>query len=311
MKQRIHLNLLLILIAVNSLLINAFGQDYPGFVFIPQGAYHMAGEVEPHEFGNTKIVSVDAFWLMEYEVSNLEYAEFLYNPRINGQDSLHAIAYPDTSRWIMPYAFYEPYAEYYHTNPAFHHYPVVNISHQAAQLFCDWRNSLIDDEEGKYRLPTEAEWEMAARGGLDMSRYPWGGLYLRNNKGEAQCNFRRVGDENIFRGESGEFIVDAWALPEGNVAPVPVHSFEPNEYGLYNMSGNVAEMVAEKEVTRGGGFMSPGGEVTVSFRKPHDGEAAPWVGFRLLKETSPADFQKKKRKRSRSKRGEGTLMGVQ
>jgi len=255
-----------------------------------------------------RVLSIDAFWMMDHEVTNLEYREFLGHLKQQGKDSIYQAALLDTAAWRDPLAFNEPYVEYYHKHPAYNEYPVVNVSHEAAQLYCDWRNSFLEEGEGIYRLPTEAEWEMAARGGLDHSNYPWGGIYLRNSKGEVMCNYLRIGDENIYSGEEGRFIVSNSGLHSEGTITAPVHSYEANEYGLYNMSGNVEELVSEKGITRGGGFRSPGGEVTVHFRKHYDGKPAATVGFRIVKEYSDSDLGKQKKRRSR--RGEGDLVGI-
>jgi len=77
-----------------------------------------------------------------------------------------------------------------------------------------------------YRLPLETEWEYAARGGLDLSKYPWGGPYTRNYEGCFLANFKPL---------RGNYIDDGAAYTSA------VASFEPNEFGLYDMSGNVAE----------------------------------------------------------------------
>ena len=77
-----------------------------------------------------------------------------------------------------------------------------------------------------YRLPLETEWEYAARGGLDLSMYPWGGPYTRNYQGCFLANFKPL---------RGNYIDD------GSVYTAKAGSYEPNEYGLFDMSGNVAE----------------------------------------------------------------------
>ena len=78
----------------------------------------------------------------------------------------------------------------------------------------------------KFRLPSEAEWEYAARGGRDLAPYPWGGPYIRNDQGCVLANFKPM---------RGDYVEDA------TVYTAPVESYSPNDYGLYNMSGNVAE----------------------------------------------------------------------
>ena len=78
----------------------------------------------------------------------------------------------------------------------------------------------------KFRLPSEAEWEYAARGGRDLAPYPWGGPYIRNDQGCVLANFKPM---------RGDYVED------GTVYTAPVESYSPNDYGLYNMSGNVAE----------------------------------------------------------------------
>jgi sulfatase modifying factor 1 len=144
--------------------------------------------------------------------------------------------YPDTLCWIrdFTYSFNDPMADLYFWHPSFDDYPVVGISWPVANAFSRWRTDFMNNALRKngitdvmaYRLPLETEWEYAARGGLDLSMYPWGGPYTRNYKGCFLANFKPL---------RGNYIDD------GNVYAGKVGSYEPNEYGLYDMSGNVAE----------------------------------------------------------------------
>ena len=143
--------------------------------------------------------------------------------------------YPDVFCWIrdFTYSYNEPMTRQYFDHPAFDDYPVVGVNWNQAKAFCHWRtliwnqnrdndNPLMED----FRLPTETEWEYAARGGHDLAPYPWGGYYVRNAKGCLLANFKPG------RGNYAE---------DGGMHTVPVGSYFPNDFGLYDMAGNVAE----------------------------------------------------------------------
>ncbi|MFN8240058.1 MAG: SUMF1/EgtB/PvdO family nonheme iron enzyme [Bacteroidales bacterium] len=144
--------------------------------------------------------------------------------------------YPDTLCWIrdFTYSFNDPQASIYFWHPSFDDYPVVGVSWIQARAFSIWRTDYMNTALRKqgipdvqsYRLPLETEWEYAARGGLDLSMYPWGGPYTRNYKGCFLANFKPL---------RGNYVDD------GSVYAFKVGSYEPNEFGLYDMSGNVAE----------------------------------------------------------------------
>ena len=142
--------------------------------------------------------------------------------------------YPDTLVWIrdFAYSYNDPIAKNYYSHPAYDDYPVVGVNWSMAKAFSNWRTGVWDlnrpDEKNSegFRLPTEYEWEYAARGKKELAPYPWGGYYIRNAKGCLLANFKPG------RGNYPE---------DGGQYTVEVHSYFPNEYGLYNMSGNVAE----------------------------------------------------------------------
>lgn len=144
--------------------------------------------------------------------------------------------YPDTLTWVrdFSYSYNEPLARRYFSHPAFDDYPVVGVTWDQARAFCAWRTKFWNDykrEQGmsmmdNFRLPIEHEWEYAARGGKDLAPYPWGGPYVRNSKGCLLANFKPG------RGNYPE---------DGGMHTVRADAYWPNDYGLYNMAGNVAE----------------------------------------------------------------------
>lgn len=144
--------------------------------------------------------------------------------------------YPDTLCWVrdFTYSFNDDVAKMYFWHPAYDNYPVVGVTWKQAKAFSVWRTQLLNSwltSMGDYfvhdfRLPTEAEWERAARGDLEMAQYPWGGPYIRNEAGCFLGNFKPM---------RGRYFDD------GGFYPVKVYSYNPNGFGLYCMAGNVSE----------------------------------------------------------------------
>ena len=144
--------------------------------------------------------------------------------------------YPDTLVWVrdFSYSYNEPMTKRYFSHPAFGNYPVVGINWNQASVFCEWRTEYLNASlerqkkatESDFRLPTEAEWEYAARGGRSQSMFPWGNYYLRNKKGCLLANFKPG------RGNYPE---------DGAFYTARADAYWPNDFGLYCMAGNVAE----------------------------------------------------------------------
>lgn len=144
--------------------------------------------------------------------------------------------YPDTTVWIkdFDYSYNEPMHNDYFWHQAYGEYPVVGVSWKQAKAFCEWRTinkntylkSKKKDVINSFRLPTEAEWEFAARGGLESATYPWGGPYTTDSKACFMANFKPM---------RGDYAAD------NALYTVEAKSYSPNDYNLYNMSGNVSE----------------------------------------------------------------------
>ena len=140
--------------------------------------------------------------------------------------------YPYTMTWVrdFEYAYNEPLLLKYFSHVGFSEYPVVGVTWEQADAFCNWRTDYMHDHGDpttqRYRLPTEAEWEYAARGGRKMATYPWGGNYARDSKGCFLANFKP------YRGSYSD---------DTGTATMKVAQFRPNDFGLFDMAGNVAE----------------------------------------------------------------------
>ena len=155
--------------------------------------------------------------------------DFLINESLN--------VYPDTTVWVKDfnYSYNDPMHQDYFHHQSYGDYPVVGVTWGQANAFCNWRTKNKNDYlRGKknstsvpsFRLPTEAEWEYAARGGLEFATYPWGTGSTTSDRGCFLANFKPV---------RGNYAVD------GALYTMEAKSFNANDYGLYNMAGNVSE----------------------------------------------------------------------
>ncbi len=142
--------------------------------------------------------------------------------------------FPDTTCWVndFPNADNEMYLRYYFSNPAYNDYPVVGVTWEQANAYCAWRTEYLLKGLGpaaryvqRYRLPTEAEWEYAARG-KDQNEFPWDNEDVASGKGCYYANFKP---------DNGNYTKD------GNLITSRVGIYSANSNGLYDMAGNVAE----------------------------------------------------------------------
>lgn len=185
-------------------------------------------------------------------------------------------------------------------------YPVVGISHEAAKIFANWLSEMTRSDEGYskiFRLPTEVEWEYMAQAGLKNAPYAWGGPYTRNYKGCFIAKYRTslsedskpIGDttkpkridatqfEEIIKNQNQEFTPEFfdsnWPNPN---SPNLICTFDPNNWGLYDVCGNVAEMIANPIKTKGGSWASPAYFMEIKNEEKWEGKPSDCVGFRLV-----------------------------
>lgn len=193
--------------------------------------------------GPPRWVTVDSFHISPTVVTNRQFADFVRDTRYitdaertgasfvfycqlpAGGDASSLPAAHGLPWWrlVAGAAWQRPEGpgSYIHDRPD---YPVVQVSWFDAQAYCAWSGQ---------RLPTEAQWECAARGGVQGKRYPWGDELMQD--GHMRCN--------IWQGTFPDGPAVGWTP-----GPQPVRSFEPNGYGLYNTAGNVWEWCADSFV---------------------------------------------------------------
>ena len=179
-------------------------------------------------------VRVDTFWVENGAILSKTIERPLREPKDAVTNTIISV-YPDTMVWSRDFQFSynDPLLHGYFWMPGYAEYPVVGVTWEQANAFCHWRTSFLKDVGGlmtnAYRLPTEAEWEYAARGGRKMAMYPWGDKYARDAEGCFLANFKPY---------RGSYYDDM------GVSTMAVKQFYPNDFGLYDMAGNVAEWTA-------------------------------------------------------------------
>lgn len=224
-----------------------------GMVPIPAGTFHMGqADEDPAstQINFNKQITIGPFFMDDTEITNDEYLQFVRFfldgqaeqaqmpglPSI-GTDEFKEKYYPDTTVWMKDFSHHmgDPMVDYYWQHPGYMDYPVVGVSWEGATFFGKWRSSFLNEwrkQDGgqppmpSFRLPSEAEWEYASRGGHDMAKYPWGNPYIRNSKGCMLANFKPG---------RGNFFDDGFAYT------APVAQYFSNDYGLWDMAGNVSE----------------------------------------------------------------------
>ncbi|RKR80828.1 gliding motility-associated lipoprotein GldJ [Mucilaginibacter gracilis] len=296
----------------------------PGLIPIEGGTFVEGGSADQdvqYDLVDKQRRSIASFYMDETEVSNSNWLEYLHWIKTHYPEDREAYynALPDTLVWRRPLSANEPYVNSYFRHTAFQDYPVVGVTWEQANDYCDWRTDAVNEgilretgriadfktasndgakvvpafntelylnnqirgkdvdgkrmpldlsvgakagEDGKarrpvraedgilkghYRLPSEAEWEYAALGVVakdenivEGKMYPWSGMGLRSPKRQTQglilANFKRG---------MGDYSGVAGSLNDKADITAPVRSYLPNDFGLYNMAGNVNEWTAD------------------------------------------------------------------
>jgi formylglycine-generating enzyme required for sulfatase activity len=236
---------------------------------VPAGSFQMGSEDGKDIEKPVHTVTLDDFYIDQYEVTNAHYAECV------------GAGVCDPPSQTASYT-----RESYYGEAEYADYPVIYVNWKAAQTYCQWRDA---------RLPTEAEWEKAARGGLEGAQYPWGD--------EFDGTLVNYCDTNCYRSWKDEDFDD------GFDDTAPVGRYPPNGYGLYDIGGNVSEWVAdwydseyyanspesnptgpkngEYRVLRGGGWNHNSYFLRVANRAISNPYSSYFVGFRCVGSVAP------------------------
>ena len=226
--------------------------------------------------------------------------------------------YPDTTCWVNDFrnSDNEMYLRNYFSNPTYNDYPVVGVTWEQANAFCQWRTDYLLKGLGpearyvqRYRLPTEAEWEYAARG-KDGTEFPWENADVKNGDGCFYANFKP---------DKGNYTKD------GNLITSRVGIYSANSNGLFDMAGNVAEWTStiyteagvdamndlnpqleykaakedpyrlKKKSVRGGSWKDPESYIRSAWRTwEYQNQPRSYIGFRCVRSLASSSSQKQK-----------------
>ncbi|MBC7721993.1 MAG: SUMF1/EgtB/PvdO family nonheme iron enzyme [Pedobacter sp.] len=257
----------------------------------------------------------DSLYIDKLEVTNAMWRSFTESWLLEKEEdtATYKKMQPDSAVWYSLKFDYENYVKSYATSPTFSDYPVVGITYEQAIAFCEWRTERVNEYLEKirdakfrsviYRLPTEAEWELAATGKLDIVKFPYGYERIKVATKYDTAKMFNCRYKDIDSARNTEQLLVA-----------PSNSGTPNLYGIYNIIGNVGEMVSEKGLSKGGFYELAVENCKVkekfSYKKPNR-----YLGFRCVcvvdntsafkkpKEVIKQTKQPKAEKKSKQKKG--------
>jgi len=232
-------------------------------------------------------VKTDLF-VCKYEVSNLEYRTFLDALVNSNQLELYKKSLPDSLAWVANNDAGRPLALHYFRHQAYNNYPVVGITYENTLDYCKWLTSIYNQDEKRpfkkvvFQLLTKADWMFAASAGDSNRTFPWGSGYIQNNRKQDLCNYRHANME--YDSSSKKYVekVDEQnaIIKQGSTFTSNVNAYFPNTFGLYNMSGNVGEMIEERGIAKGGSYNDLPFQVMIKSEKTYSKTSAD-LGFRV------------------------------
>ena len=256
------------------------------FVPIPEQSFTMQDVLEDGTLGPKMEYNLPAFYMLETEVTNKAYNLFLNDLKAQGRTDDYEKACFRSENWYTPNHHNEAARCYYDSFPAYELYPAVNVPYEGAVLFCQWLTKKVGNPEWEYVLPSQLDWTWAASGGMTRAAYSMGGPFLTAADGTPYYHYQHVDDSWITRTDSGFQVVDNHPNTVstnfiGSDIPYPAKSLRANSYGLYNMCGNVAEMVSNPNMAVGGSWLDPGYDIRIYSIKNYT-QPSPQIGFRVI-----------------------------
>lgn len=222
-------------------------------------------------------------YVSKYELTNVEYRDFLQDLKLQMDDISFNKYKPDSTLWTkkFTYSYNEPYTNMYHWHPSYNNYPVVNISLEAINYYCNWLSNKYNSDPKRginkviFRLPTELEW-MKFSSPLPGHNLPWYGNFPYEENNQKCIVFLANIKVKDYATNKYNYVID------GGMTPLTVGSYKENKIGIYDIIGNVAELTSDNKI-KGGSWSNTLDECVINKSQDYS-TPDPRVGCRLVME---------------------------
>ncbi|TAF32627.1 MAG: hypothetical protein EAZ57_07990 [Cytophagales bacterium] len=279
----------------------------------------------------------NGLWIDQTEIANVHWLEYLHYLVTDSGLTVHDRALPDTVAWAytcwnsLSYETYEPFIEQYLRYPGYRYYPVVGITFEQAQAYCEWRSNVVNSNiqsskvaekyhvEINFRLPTPEEWEIAAAALQDTKKHPFGFPNTWCSSKGIELSYISDSDEEPFKKVKVSTYCPAWQFFNTSDryahcnfdSTIKIYGFtdflydsyfdyNANGFGIYNIIGNMAEFTSVKGVAKGGSWQHPLEDCAIEKVQYYNGPTS-WLGLRCVATVSVSPIKQEAGKRKRKK----------